>query len=105
MAGDNFLSTLEQTLKQTKAVRARLLGRLTELEEESASLRSELRELDHLTAQTEAAMRRLLSGSLSAAGSGLDSGYGDRFNRSHRDGSLGLRPEPGNWLERRGQNK
>src|SRR6266513_1649463 len=68
MAVDNLLSTLEQTLKQTKAVRGRLVARLTELESESASLRSELRELDHLTSQTEAAMYRLLSGSLSNSG-------------------------------------
>ncbi len=65
MAVDNLLSTLEQTLKQTKAVRGRLVARLSELESEAASLKSELRELDHLTSQTEAAMYRLLSGSMS----------------------------------------
>jgi hypothetical protein len=64
MATDNLLSTLEQTLRQTRAVRARLVSRLSELESESESLRSELRELDQLTSQTEAAMYRLFSGSL-----------------------------------------
>lgn len=64
MASDNLLSTLEQTLRQTKAVRTRLMSRLTELESEAGTLKAELRELDTLTGQTEAAMYRLLSGSL-----------------------------------------
>ena len=68
MTSDNLLATLEQTLKQTKAVRARLFARLSELETEAGSLRSELRELDHLTAQTEQAMYRLLAGSFAQNG-------------------------------------
>jgi hypothetical protein len=74
MASDNLLSTLEQTLRQTKSVRARLLSRLTELESETGTLKSELRELDNLTAQTEAAIYRLLSGSFGNAGEGPQNG-------------------------------
>ena len=61
MATENLISTLEQSLRQTRAARTRLAARLAELEAEAETLRAELGEMDTLTSQTEAAVVRLLS--------------------------------------------
>jgi hypothetical protein len=66
MANENLISTLEQSLRQTRAARTRLAARLAELEAEAETLRAELNEMDNLTGQTEAAIMRLLSSVLSA---------------------------------------
>jgi len=58
---DNLISTLEQSLRQTRAARTRLAARLAELEAEAETMRAELVEMDMLTSQTEAAVVRLLS--------------------------------------------
>lgn len=66
MANENLLSTLEQSLRQTRASRNRLAARLVELEAEADSTRAELAEMDTIAGQTEAAIFRLLSSVLSA---------------------------------------
>lgn len=66
MPDENLLTTLEQSLRQTRASRARLASRLTELELESEKIRNELMEMDTLCSQTEAAMFRILSSMLNA---------------------------------------
>jgi hypothetical protein len=66
MANENLISTLEQSLRQTRAARTRLAARLAELEAEAETVRAELNEMDNLTGQTEAAIMRLLTSVLSA---------------------------------------
>lgn len=65
MPNENLISTLEQSLRQTRATRARLAGRLAELEAEAETLRAELAEMDALGNQTEGSILRLLSSVLS----------------------------------------
>ncbi|HEY0378424.1 MAG TPA: hypothetical protein VGC87_16025 [Pyrinomonadaceae bacterium] len=67
MATENLISTLEQSLRQTRAARTRLAARLAELEAEAETVRAELAEMDTLTSQTEAAVVRLLSSVLTPA--------------------------------------
>ena len=66
MPDDNLLATLEQSLRQTRATRARLAMRLNELELEAEKLRTEVGELDTIASQTEAAMFRILSSVLAS---------------------------------------
>ena len=66
MPSENLISTLEQSLRQTRAARTRLAARLAELEAEAETVRAELAEMDTLTSQTEAAVVRLLSSVLTA---------------------------------------
>lgn len=61
MANENLLSTLEQSLRQARAARNRVAGRLAELEAEADTLRAEIAEMDTLASQTQAAIYRLLS--------------------------------------------
>ena len=63
---ENFLSRLEQSLRQSRAARMQLAARLRELEAESDSVRAELAEMDLLATQTEAAIYRHLSSVLSS---------------------------------------
>ena len=67
MANENLLSTLEQSLRQARAARNRVAGRLVELEAEADTLRAELAEMDTLASQTEAAIFRLLSSVLTSS--------------------------------------
>ncbi|HEX8706832.1 MAG TPA: hypothetical protein VF723_01105 [Pyrinomonadaceae bacterium] len=67
MPNENLISTLEQSLRQTRATRNRIAARLAELESEADTLRAELAEMDTLTSQTEAAIFRLLSSVLSSS--------------------------------------
>ncbi|MGI8655323.1 MAG: hypothetical protein ACR2LC_08910 [Pyrinomonadaceae bacterium] len=69
MPNENLISTLEQSLRQTRATRARLAGRLAEIEAEAETLRSELSEMDALANQTEGSIYRLLSSVLSGSSS------------------------------------
>ena len=64
MPEENLLTTLELSLRQTRATRSRLSSRLADLEAEAEKLRTELSELDSLASQTEAAMFRILSSML-----------------------------------------
>ncbi|MDQ3648686.1 MAG: winged helix-turn-helix domain-containing protein [Acidobacteriota bacterium] len=64
MPEENLLTTLELSLRQTRATRSRLSSRLADLEAEAEKLRTELSELDGLASQTEAAMFRILSSML-----------------------------------------
>lgn len=64
MPEENLLTTLEQSLRQTRASRSRLSARLADLEAEAEKLRTELSALDELASQTEAAMFRILSSML-----------------------------------------
>jgi hypothetical protein len=68
MGTDNLLATLENTLRQTRAARARLSARLVEVEREAASLRAEIDEMDALAQQTEATMYRFMSAVLGGQG-------------------------------------
>jgi hypothetical protein len=65
MADENLLATLEGSLRQTRATRARLAARLLEIELEAEKLRTEVNEMDQLSSQTEAAMFRIMSSMLS----------------------------------------
>lgn len=65
MPNENLISTLEQSLRQTRGTRARLAGRLAELEAEAETLRAELAEMDALANQTEGSILRLLTSVLS----------------------------------------
>ena len=67
MPDDNLLSTLEQSLRQTRATRSRLASRLADLEAEAERVRTELNEMDALASQTEAAMFRILSSMFGSA--------------------------------------
>ncbi len=67
MANDNLLATLENTLRQTRASRARLASRLVEIENEAVALRAEMSEMDAMAAQTEATMYRFMSAVLGGA--------------------------------------
>ncbi len=60
MLGDRLVSTLEQSLRQTKTARHRLLGRLEEIESEAEKLRSEIRAMENSAEQTESAIISLL---------------------------------------------
>ena len=64
--GENLLSRLEQSLRQSRAARMHLAARLRELEAEADSVRAELAEMDTLASQTEAAIYRLLTSVLSS---------------------------------------
>ena len=66
MPNENLLATLEQSLRQTRGTRNRLMGRLAELEAEAETVRAEIAEMDALASQTEAAMYRLLSSVLNS---------------------------------------
>jgi hypothetical protein len=61
MASENLLATLENTLRQTRAARARLGTRLAEVEREAENIRAEMAEMDVLAEQTEAAMYRFMA--------------------------------------------
>jgi hypothetical protein len=61
MANENLLSMLEQSLRQARLARARVAGRLAELEAETSTLRAELAEIESLATQSEAAIHRFLS--------------------------------------------
>ncbi|HMF56175.1 MAG TPA: hypothetical protein VK619_07500 [Pyrinomonadaceae bacterium] len=61
MPNENLISTLEQSLRQSRAARTRLAARLAELEAEADTIRAEIAEMDMLAGQTEAAIFRLLS--------------------------------------------
>ncbi|MDQ3688139.1 MAG: winged helix-turn-helix domain-containing protein [Acidobacteriota bacterium] len=68
MPEENLLTTLEGSLRQTRATRSRLSSRLADLEAEAERLRTELAEMDGLASQTEAAMFRILSSMLGTGG-------------------------------------
>ena len=57
----NLISTLEQSLRQTRNAQHRLLVRLREVESESERLRQEIEALDNSAEQTEAAINSLLA--------------------------------------------
>lgn len=66
MPNENLISTLEQSLRQSRAARTRLAARLAELEAEAETVRAEIAEMDTLAGQTEAAIFRLLSSVLAS---------------------------------------
>ena len=61
MLNENLISTLEQSLRQTRNAQNRLLGRLREVETEADSLRQEIQAMENSAAQTEAAIYSLLA--------------------------------------------
>ena len=61
MLDENLISTLEQSLRQTRNAQNRLLGRLTEVETESERLRQEIEALENSAQQTESAIYSLLA--------------------------------------------
>ncbi len=87
MADENLLATLEGSLRQTRATRARLAARLLELELEAEKLRTEIGEMEQLATQTESAMFRIMSSMLSRDSAGTappaPNGYdrGGSYNR------------------------
>ena len=61
MLNENLISTLEQSLRQTRNAQNRLLGRLREVETEAESLRQEIEAMENSAEQTEAAIYSLLA--------------------------------------------
>lgn len=61
MLNENLISTLEQSLRQTRNAQNRLLGRLREVETEAESLREEIEAMENSAEQTEAAIYSLLA--------------------------------------------
>jgi hypothetical protein len=66
MPDENLIATLEQSLRQSRATRARYASRLADLEFEAERVRTELNEIDAIISSTESAMFRILSSSLGA---------------------------------------
>lgn len=89
MADDNLLATLEGSLRQTRATRARLHARLLEIELEAEKLRTEIGEMDQIAGQTEAAMFRIMSSVLSreSAASSNNNNYSAANNYNRRSPS------------------
>lgn len=61
MLDENLISTLEQSLRQTRNAQNRLLARLNEVETEAERLRQEIEALENSAQQTEAAIYSLLA--------------------------------------------
>lgn len=61
MLDENLISTLEQSLRQTRNAQSRLLTRLREVESEAERLRQEIEALENSASQTEAAIFSLLA--------------------------------------------
>ena len=61
MLDENLISTLEQSLRQTKAAQNRLITRLNEVEAEADRLKNEIEALQNSAVQTEAAIYSLLA--------------------------------------------
>jgi hypothetical protein len=61
MPDENLLSTLESSLRESRATRSRLASRLADLEAEAERVRTQLNELDAIVSHNEAALFRILS--------------------------------------------
>lgn len=61
MLNENLISTLEQSLRQTRNAQSRLLTRLREVESEAERLRQEIEALENSAEQTEQAIYSLLA--------------------------------------------
>lgn len=61
MLDENLISTLEQSLRQTRNAQNRLIARLNELEVEAGRLRAEIEALENSAEQTEQAIYSLLA--------------------------------------------
>ena len=61
MLNDNLISTLEQSLRQTRNAQTRLVARLNEVESEAKRLRQEIGALEKSAEQTELAIYSLLN--------------------------------------------
>ena len=61
MLDENLISTLEQSLRQTRNAQNRLIARLNEVEAEADRLRQEIEALENSAEQTESAIYSLLA--------------------------------------------
>lgn len=61
MLDENLISTLEQSLRQTRNAQNRLIARLNEVEVEAGRLRAEIEALENSAEQTESAIYSLLA--------------------------------------------
>lgn len=61
MLDENLISTLEQSLRQTRNAQNRLIARLNEVEAEAGRLRAEIEALENSAEQTESAIYSLLA--------------------------------------------
>jgi hypothetical protein len=61
MLNENLIATLEQSLRQTRNIQKRLLGRLSEIETEAEALRQEIEALENSAAQTGEAIYSLFA--------------------------------------------
>ncbi len=61
MLDENLISTLEQSLRQTRNAQNRLIARLNEVEAEAGRLRAEIEALENSAEQTEQAIYSLLA--------------------------------------------
>lgn len=62
MLNQNLITTLDQSLRQTRSTQSRLVARLQEIEGEAESLRQEVQALEHIANQTEEAIFSLVGG-------------------------------------------
>jgi len=69
MLNENLITTLDQSLRQTRSQQSRLLARLQEIDAEAEGLRQEVDALEHIANQTQEAIFSLV-GSSSRGGKG-----------------------------------
>jgi hypothetical protein len=99
MLNENLISTLEQSLRQTRNAQNRLLGRLREVETESESLREEIEAMENSAEQTEAAIYSLLAtmgSNKSRKNKSAQTQYEDDDYELARDLKRNPRPSPNN---------
>ncbi len=65
---NHLITTLDQSLRQTRSTQSRLMARLQEIESEAESLRQEVEALEHIANQTEEAIYSLVGTSRGGKG-------------------------------------
>jgi hypothetical protein len=65
---NHLITTLDQSLRQTRSTQSRLMARLQEIESEGESLRQEVEALEHIANQTEEAIYSLVGTSRGGKG-------------------------------------
>lgn len=81
----NLITTLDQSLRQTRSTQSRLIARLQEIEGEAESLRQEVEALEHIANQTEEAIYSLVGGA--RGGKGQGSNLGNSGGQKRDDGN------------------
>jgi hypothetical protein len=87
MLNENLISTLEQSLQQTRNRQNRLVSRLRELDTEADGLRQEISQLETNAAQTEQAIYSLLANMRSGGSGGWNISPNQQPNQSQTNQS------------------